>query len=245
MLRRLKNLLRPLLRTPLHPQWLSRNGNAGLMAWLRQIPPDSRVLDVGCADQWPRGVMPSVRYVGIDLPGTSTWYGTRPDVYADAQAMPVRAESIDVALLLDVLEHLPDPSRALDQVHGALKPGGRLILQVPFLYPLHDVPHDYTRWTEHGLRALAGRSGFSIERATYAGEPLITAALLLNIALVHSIVQAFERKNPTALLAPLVPVVVLAVNLAAVLAGWLFGRSAFMPYAYQGVWTKPAGAAGH
>ncbi len=242
MLRRLKNLLRPLLRTPLHPQWLSRNGNAGLKGWLREITADSQVLDVGCADQWPRALMPRVRYLGLDFPGTSAWYGTRPDVYGDARAIPVHPGSVDVVLLLDVLEHLPDPAAALAQVHGALKPGGRVIVQVPFLYPLHDAPHDYTRWTEYGLRALAERGGFAVARATYSGEPLVTAALLLNIALVHSTVGAFERRLPTVLLAPLVPVVVLAVNLGAWLTAWLFGRSAFMPYAYQGVWRKPGAA---
>lgn len=239
MQRRLKELLRPLSRTPLHPQWLANRPNPELGAWLREIPAGSTVLDVGSATQWPRDVIPpSATYWSMDYPATSAWYGTRPHVFGDAGALPVRDASVDVVLLLDVLEHLPDPEQALARIHAALKPGGRLILKVPFLYPVHDAPHDYTRWTACGHRALAERLGFAIRHESYLGEPLATAGLLGNLALAHSALRAIERRSPAALLVPLVPLGILAMNVASALLARLFGRSGFMPYAHQAVWIR-------
>lgn len=60
----------------------------------------------------------------------------------------------DAIICLSVLEHLPEPTLAVDAMRRALKPGGAALIGVPFAYPLHDEPADYWRFTEHGLRLL-------------------------------------------------------------------------------------------
>lgn len=210
-------------------------------AWLHALNPAAKILDVGCADQWPRSHLPETcTYYGIDYPPTSANYGTRPSAYADAHAIPCGSNSINVVLLLDVLEHLSDPGKALAEVNRILVPGGTLILQIPFLYPLHDAPHDHTRWTLFGLRSMAHRGEFAVLEESYTGEPIVTAALLTNIALVHSVMTGLRRGRLGGLLVPFLPVIVLTINISAWLLSITFGRSELMPFAYQAIWRKTA-----
>jgi SAM-dependent methyltransferase len=62
----------------------------------------------------------------------------------------------DVIFMVEVLEHLHSPKEALCNVARYLKPGGSLILTTPFLFPLHDEPYDYFRYTYHGLMLCLG-----------------------------------------------------------------------------------------
>lgn len=243
MLRRLKALARPLLRTPLHPQWLVTLGNARWRAWAGELAHGSRVLDIGCAGQEKRAALPAdCLYVGLDYPATAAAYRTRPMVYGDAHRLPCADRSFDLVLLTDVLEHLRDPLCALAEVRRVLRPGGRLLVGVPFLYPVHDAPHDYSRWTDAGLREMAARLGFVVARQDHRGEPLESAALLFNIALVHSALEAMRRRSAGILLVPLVPPVVLVVNVLGYVLARLFPRSALMPYAHLGLWSRGSDA---
>lgn len=240
MSRGLRNLTHRLRRTPLHPQWFSfihedRNLQKACFSL------DGVVLDVGCAEGRPRRYLPaSVTYIGLDHFSTATdWYGTRPDIFGDAQDLPFLDSTINHALFLDVIEHLPEPERSLSELNRVLKPGGSLTLQVPFLYPLHDEPLDFHRWTRHGLRRAAERHGFVISDERAIGHPLETAALTANIAMSKSVINWITGKNPLALLVVLLPVAVLVTNTMAWLLAALSRADDLMPYAYLETWTKP------
>ena len=60
----------------------------------------------------------------------------------------------DLILCLNVLEHVYDYDVAVANLHRALTPGGRLVVAVPFAFPLHDEPHDYYRFTKHALQRM-------------------------------------------------------------------------------------------
>lgn len=60
----------------------------------------------------------------------------------------------DVILCVSVLEHLPEHGPAVQQLYQALKPGGRAVVVAPMCFPYHDEPHDYWRFTVHGVRAM-------------------------------------------------------------------------------------------
>lgn len=68
-------------------------------------------------------------------------------------------EVFDVILCMNVLEHVYDYQKGINNIYKALKPNGTAVITVPFMYPLHDEPNDYWRFTEHSLRKLLG--GFS------------------------------------------------------------------------------------
>lgn len=77
-----------------------------------------------------------------------------PDVVGDIHALPFQNESHEFLVCTEVLEHCHTPQKAVDEMKRILKPGGKLILTTRFVYPLHDVPHDYYRFTKYGLESL-------------------------------------------------------------------------------------------
>lgn len=64
------------------------------------------------------------------------------------------ANEYDIIMCLNVLEHVYEFQKAINNMHKALKSKGSLIIVVPAFYPLHDEPHDYWRFTEHALRRM-------------------------------------------------------------------------------------------
>lgn len=77
-----------------------------------------------------------------------------PDTVADVHKLPFEDASYGVVLATEMLEHCHTPETALREMKRVLKPKGTLILTTRFVYPLHDTPHDYYRFTEYGLRHL-------------------------------------------------------------------------------------------
>jgi SAM-dependent methyltransferase len=71
------------------------------------------------------------------------------------QPLPFDDEVFDTVLLSDVLEHIAEPTKLWQEMERILKPGGKLILNVPFFYKIHEMPHDYYRYTEFALRRFA------------------------------------------------------------------------------------------
>lgn len=236
---RIRKMLEPLKRTPFHPQYfVYRKHNSDLVEIGKHCK--GTILDIGAGKQEVHSFLPdNNRYISLDYYHTATeWYHVRPDFFADGQQLPIATQCIDTVLLLDVLEHLPDPEACILEVRRVLQPNSKLVLQVPFLYPLHDTPFDFHRWTVHGLRELAERHGFIIETDMVFGHPLETAALLTNLALSKTALNWIKRKNPMAIFTLLLPLIIGLVNIHAWLIAKLSWDEQFMPHGYRQVWVK-------
>ncbi len=110
--------------------------------------------------------------IGLDI---RTGAGVR--IIGDAQALGIRDASFPMVLCTEVLEHLPEPQRAIDEMYRVLEPGGTLVLTTRFLFPIHDAPHDYFRFTKYGLRHLLRR--FEILDLAEETDAVGTLAVLL------------------------------------------------------------------
>lgn len=205
-----------LSRTPLHPQWLIG----------RRIPPQALryatgvVLDIGAGDRWIERWLPEgAHYVALDYPATGqALYGARPDVFADAVCLPFDADTIDMVVALEVIEHVRSPDAMMAEVARVLKPGGRACLSMPFLYPVHDAPHDYQRWTRHGWSRSAGETGLEVVCIQPTGSAIEAAAVLCSLAIAGPL-----QGRPAWLVLIATPIVipmVVMVNLAA----WVLSR---------------------
>jgi SAM-dependent methyltransferase len=100
------------------------------------------------------------QYVAVDWNGS--YHNTNADVIADLnEPIPVGAEVADTVVSFSVLEHLSEPQEMLKEAFRILKPGGYMLLQVPWQWRIHEAPFDFFRFTPYGLELLFQRAGFS------------------------------------------------------------------------------------
>jgi SAM-dependent methyltransferase len=78
------------------------------------------------------------------------------------QCIPYSDGEFDTIILSDVLEHLPEPAKCWHEMHRLLAPGGKVLLNVPFYYSIHEEPYDFYRYTEFALRRFADNAGFDV-----------------------------------------------------------------------------------
>lgn len=237
-----RKLFRPLKNTVLHPQWLSYRDNV-LRGWLQGVREHSRILDIGCNDRWPKKHLHrSCEYIGLDYyDAENSMYSSQVDLYGDAQNLPILCDSIDCILMFDVLEHIPDVELALEEAQRVLVNGGEVLLQIPFIYPIHDAPFDFRRPTKYGLLKLFRASGFEVVDITQRGKPLETVSLLANIALASTVSSMFKTKwLPFAVVVtPFVITTWIALNIVGWLASFSRQVDELMPFSYQIRLRKP------
>ena len=123
-----------------------------------------QVLDSGCGSMPYRDFILEnkkvINYIGLDIDTGLTYGNTKADVLWDGSTMPFEDNSFDVVISTEVLEHVPDPDHYLLEVKRVLKPGGTFFFTIPFLMSLHEVPHDYYRYTPYALEMIFKRTGF-------------------------------------------------------------------------------------
>jgi SAM-dependent methyltransferase len=146
------------------------------------LPQGTCVLDAGAGEGRHARYFRRHRYVGVDLGvGDAAWDYSRLDVVADLAALPFRAGCFDACLNIVTLEHVPNPRAVLAEIARTLAPGGRLLLVVPQEWEVHQAPHDYFRFTRHGIRLLLEETGFrNIEIRPAGGFFRLLARRLLN-----------------------------------------------------------------
>lgn len=195
----------------MHPQWL-----LGQRSPPKNIEQASgTVLDIGAADKWiAKHLSAGVQYVSLDYPATGhEMYAARPDVFSDAARLPFCDAAFDGLICLEVLEHVADPARVMTEIARVLKPGGRAWISMPFLYPLHDAPFDFQRFTEYGLRRDVQRAGLKVVALEKRGHAIRTAGVLGCLAIAGAL---YGRRAVVAVsLLPLATLMVLAINVMA------------------------------
>ena len=112
--------------------------------------PAGKVLEVGAGTLYSRQkLMRCDCYVTLDLNMM-----TKPTIVGDVHQLPFADNTFDTILILEVLEHCPEPVRVLNECKRILTDKGYLFLSTRFLYVQHGAPHDYFRFTEDSLKYL-------------------------------------------------------------------------------------------
>ncbi len=146
------------------------------------VPERAVVLDAGAGDSPYRYYFSHTIYEAADLCDRDSHDYTHVNYVCDLVAIPVPSSRYDAALCTQVLEHMPNPQQVLSELWRVLKPGGRLWLSTPLYFEEHEVPSDFFRYTQYGLRRLMAGAGFDVLDLGWISGYFGTLAHQLNIA---------------------------------------------------------------
>ncbi len=212
-------------REQYEPTWLGLLINPfyfarrGLLDGLRPLFAELRgdVLDVGCGCKPYRALVPAARYTGLDVDTPFTRQVGTAEVFYDGKIFPLPDGSFDGVLCSQVLEHVFTPEAFLGEIRRVLRPGGVLVLTVPFMWDEHEQPHDYARYSSFGLRALLERAGFEVVSQRKSMADVRAVVQLMSASIYKAVVTPNKWVNLATQLALIAPVNVLGGCLAAVL----------------------------
>lgn len=132
--------------------------------WLDNLKKQFRghIYDLGCGEMPYKDwlLTHADQYTGVDWGGTL--HQLKADIVADLnEPLPIESEVADTVVSFSVMEHLREPQVFLNEAYRILKQGGYMVLQVPFMWWVHEAPHDYYRYTQYGLSYMFEKAGFS------------------------------------------------------------------------------------
>jgi SAM-dependent methyltransferase len=194
-------------------------------AFVRSFRRDELLLNIGSG----------IHSFGANVLNLDIFWYKGVDVVADAHCLPFETDSVDGVVCEALLEHVPNPSKVIQEITRVLKPGGRAYILVPFVYPFHACPNDFYRWSGEGLRLLCKGTEI-VELAPRSGP---TSALVAQLGTWAAIVFSFGWE-------PLYSILSIAFTAIFAPLKWLdlvFGR---LPTAIHGtaswymVFRKPA-----
>jgi SAM-dependent methyltransferase len=159
--------------------WERESILAFVAAAARATAPGARVLDVGAGDAPYRELFAHAEYETADWEHSVHEDAQRSDHIAPADRLPHGDAEVDVLLCTQVLEHVPDPGAVLAEFHRILRPGGRVYVTAPLVWELHELPHDYFRYTQPGLEHLLAGAGFDEIDVQPRNDCFTTVAQLL------------------------------------------------------------------
>jgi SAM-dependent methyltransferase len=174
---------------------LSLLPGAAVGRWLAGQAPRvrGRLMDLGCGNQPFKG-----------------WYGPLVDEVVPVDAAPIPGvvvvdlgeplpfedESFDTVLCTSVLEHVDNPELAMGEIARVLRSGGHALVTVPFLYPTHEAPYDFQRYTHYGLAGLARRHGLEVLDLGAQGGPVLMVAHYVVLAVRQGLWLAARALGP-------------------------------------------------
>ena len=165
-----------------------------------------KVLDIGCGNKPYRPLLfsPPSRvenYVGLDV---RNGIYQQPDVEWNGRTMPFDDNSFDCALATEVFEHCPDPELVMKEAVRVLKPGGFLFFTVPFIWVLHEIPHDEYRYTPFSLERHLRNAGFGQIQLKALGGMDASLAQVLGLWIGYRPIAYWKRWILSRLVVPVV-----------------------------------------
>ena len=167
------------------------------------------LLDIGCGKMPYRNYILEnskvSNYVGLDIEDALVYDSEiKPDFTWNGVTMPFEDASFDCAFGTEVLEHCPEPEVVLKEVYRVLKPNGIFFFTVPFLWNLHEVPHDEYRYTPFSLERHLKNSGFTDITIKATGGWHASMAQMLGLWVKRSSMSSRKRAILSRILMPVI-----------------------------------------
>ena len=124
---------------------------------------NGKTLDIGCgAKQYENMFKKTSDYIGIEIETDLQKKRNIADHYYDGKKIPFKDESFDSILTFQVFEHIFEPKEFLSEITRVLKPGGHVLITVPFIWDEHEKPYDFGRYSSFGIKYLFEKNNFQI-----------------------------------------------------------------------------------
>lgn len=123
-----------------------------------------KTLDVGSGSKPYKHLFKNVTdYIGMDIEQSGHKHQTSNiDVYYDGKTFPFENSSIDSLVFFEVLEHVFNPDEFLSEISRVVKPGGKCVVTIPFIWGEHEQPYDFARYSSFGLKHLFSKHGLDV-----------------------------------------------------------------------------------
>jgi SAM-dependent methyltransferase len=204
---------------------------------MKKQDPGSLILDVGAGrgdflqyyKNFPHYLLDVYPYPEIDIVCDLT------------KSNPFQPESIDAILLMNVLEHVYNPSDLLRSLNTILKSDGRIFITIPFFLKIHQAPLDFQRLTHYAIKVLAHETGFTIEHIDGVYDPS---------GLIHETIRYFrfwtfpeQKRLPRIISKIILSILTCLINLLGFLSQRVHLRQPFdsdhpAPLGYQVIFKK-------
>ncbi len=180
-----------------NPTWITQHKlkkSLGKAVNALDIQEKDKWLDVGCGTKPYEFLLSSANYIGIDVVESGRAENLKsPDIYYDGEILPFQEGCFDGVLCTQALEHVPDAHVLLSEIHRVIKPGGWLIISVPFVWQEHEEPYDFFRFTRFGIAELLKKAGFDVVNVAKDTGAVETLAVTLNVYIIHNLVPSSIR----------------------------------------------------
>ena len=202
----LKEIIKSKIPMPDERLWMPRAKNI-IKKILNENNPDDEnnyVVNLGSGVEsfFKRVFKPLKSLIRIGIP-----HDGKVNAYGDAMALPLKNDSVDLFFSSSVIEHLPDPEKAVSELFRTIKPGGLVYAEIPFIAAYHMAPYDYQRYTISGIEELFNRHGFKLVEKGICSGPITALVFLFQHAIVEAIpigpIQYLFRVTLTWILHPL------------------------------------------
>lgn len=122
-----------------------------------------RLLDFGCGKKPYMNLFEVQEYIGLDIEESGHCHkNEQVDVYYDGKTIPFNSDYFDSIFSSEVFEHIFNLEQILNELFRVIKPGGHMLITLPFVWDEHEVPYDFARYTSYGISSLLEKAGFEV-----------------------------------------------------------------------------------
>ncbi len=145
-----------------------------------------KLLDFGCGSKAYKSLFSVEEYIGLDVEQSGHSHENEEvDVYYDGKIIPFADNTFDSCFSSEVFEHVFELEASLQEIHRVLKPGGKGLFVVPFVWDEHEVPYDFGRYSSFGLHYLLEKHGFEVLESKKDAHFAVVVAQLWNLYLFN------------------------------------------------------------
>lgn len=158
---------------------------------IRDLAPrmQGRLLDFGCGRKPYEDLFRVDEYIGLDMEQTGHEHAhSKIDVYYDGRRIPFPDANFDSVFCSEVFEHVFNLPEVLAELHRVIKPGGKMLITVPFCWNEHEAPYDFGRYSSFGIRHILEQQGFRVLEQRKSGHFAQVQVQLLALYF-HSLIQ--------------------------------------------------------